>query len=1149
MEANAQSNQNFTLDIGRGETLQLDPRKNLLGGLKITHFFSQEEMHPYDEVGWKLRDVTIMDYKKNKPSFSRSKVEVPETWSENSVKITAAKYLFGNEPETPQYEDSFRHPFDRIANTYTVWGWTNGYFSTLEDAKTYNWELKAMLVKQIWAPNSPVWFNIGHWEQWRWNRPDLREIYKNRGNKAFKAFPDGTELRIEELDNNMSRPQSSACFLTEVEDSMEAILKHQIVEGRIFASGSGAGINISSVRSSAEPIQGKGKSSGPISFNKGWDKMAGAIKSGGKTRRAARMILMDSDHPDIFDFIELKNSQESIAKIVLQEHNSKVELKNLAATKTASSKAEELAKRMIASMPLVNDKVYDGSMDGEIYGETISDQNANHSVSFLDDFWRAYWSNGDYATKWVTNKSKTHQTFPAKTLLQTMAQATWANAEPGCHNNDWINLWNPVKAKGRITTSNPCSEYLHMTGTSCNLSSFNVFRFLKEDGTIDTDALRQGAKLAMIAADLNIEECGFPDPAIARGTYTYRTTGIGYGNIGGLLMALGIPYDSDEGRYLSGLLVSYLSAYCWQTSAEMGREFGAYLEHPSTAQDLAEVIRLHKASHTLLQKMPTQENLDAVITEIVAEAEGPLPKWGTLNGQSALQALHNSFQLHKDQWKEERLTAASQLATQNPWDELQLMSDNGYLPLRNSFTTLMAPGGTISGPLGIYDEGTTSIEPDYTLVKYKTLSGGGVMTMFNSIALKSLKALGYSPWHTKEAALEVAGINGLIIACQGNIQEATTHLVGDKLEGSSGPVRSEIENYSLPEDSTMLDLIVTLSEGKQTELPFLATNGAGNVEGIAWLPDHHKEVFDCAATLGGGTRSIAPEAHIQMLGAIQPFLSGASSKTCNLPHSATVEDIVKSFELSHKLGVKCIAIYRADSKGISVYSSDSPEAERWKAEALYRNIVTEMEEGVLQIQKEASKPRRNKLPGRRNATVIKFEIPGQQEGFLIAGIYPDGRCGEIFGRLGQGGSFGHGMFESFCKAFSAMLQWGVPLPNAIHSFKNTAFEPAGWAKVGDPEEDVDIKTCRSVVDLMMRILEWLFPEENNYCLRNRTGEILSSSEGSATLAEPEDNEAEKKKSAMSAAEECPSCGSLSLIPDGKCKRCANCGFSGGGCGS
>lgn len=1575
-------NGEISLDIGRGETLLLPARVTLVGGLKIPHFFSESGIHPYDQCRWEKRNVSIMDYAKGKPSFHREGVEVPCHWSENSVRITSAKYLFGAEVGQPEYEDSLRHPFDRIANTYTIWGWKNGYFATLEDAKAYNWEIKAMLLNQIWAPNSPVWFNIGHWEQWRWGRSDLRSIYANKGNKAYKAHKINEEIVIKEIDNSMAHPQLSACFLTELNDSMESILSHGITEGRIFSSGSGVGVNISTLRSSHEPISGRGKSSGPISFNKGWDRMAGAVKSGGRSRRAARMVIMDSDHPDVFDFLRLKNSQEHIAKVILREHNSHVELKKIAEDKVKSgSDAEKVAASFILSLPLVNTKKYAGDMDGEIYGDTISDQNANHSISLRGDFWKAYWAEGTYSTRWVTNPDHIQETFKASQLLEEMSKAVYDNAEPGCHNNDYINLWSPVKSKGRINTSNPCSEYLFANNTSCNLASFNAYRFLKDD-SLDIHSLRIGARLAMIAADLNIEEGGFPTPEIAEGSYVYRTTGIGFGNIGGLLMSLGIPYDSDEGRFIAGLLTSELSASCWKASEEMGREIGCYYQYPETKTDLQEVLELHKACHRMLLCLPEiaagkvhseKKIKDLVLGKKLPQAEG-------LTGSDALRALARSFKLLSP-WDQSRLKSTKSMIEGVTWDDLNTSS-----PLRNSFVSLYAPMGclegntlvttdkglrrlkrlgnpngdqwqdielkvqtdegpkkaskfyingrsnsrivktrrgakiqgtekhqikklnpstlelewvkmkdvvagdilpsllgglfgkpqvvflpdldlrhgnnsetvkapevmdkklsefvglfmgdgsihtkgiriscydedkdlieyirslgkqlfaiegkienrkdskatiinfnssslanwfvcagfakkpkygtytkqphipnsiletndpeiygafvrgvaeadgtirtgtlpsisthsetfaqelisillslgiaptmdgstisgksgknlyrvgirnhdylfhwkkycgflsrrklqrqnakndwsfsrndyiaidplwleklspetkrthsiycairngriskniakelvklekntvlgkkikrllgyvydavesnqdggaistydlsvpenvtyiangfvshnTISAPLGIYDEGTTSAEPDYTLVKYKSLSGGGSMTMFNSLALIGLKTMGYNEFQVREAALEVAGVNGLIIACEGNKGAVVKHLKSQPDEGDKGPVRLEFEKVLERGGENIDELISTLSSGRQTDLPSLVISGRGNVEAIPWLPSHHKEVFDCAATTGGGSRAIAPDGHIRMLGALMPFISGAVSKTVNLPHYATEEDILECFEMSHKMGVKCIALYRADSKGVSVFAADSPEAQRWSANSIWDNLVKSVESNINSIKETASQPRRRKLPGSRNGQIIKFEIAGSLDGFIVVGTYPDGRCGEVFGRLGQGGSFAHGMFESFCKAFSVMLQWGVPLQKATDSFKNLAFDPAGFVKVAEGSTDADIKSCKSVVDLMMKILEWLFPLENGSRLRGQAEPNLEIDNGTIKLLHCqeqsafEDPEGLLKK--LGAAEMCPECHGLSVIQDGKCKRCTNCGFSSGGCG-
>lgn len=1459
-----------------------------------------------------------MDYAKGKPSFLRDNVEVPAHWSENSVRITAAKYLFGAEPGQDEYEDSFRHPFDRIANTYTVWGWKNGYFAELSDAKAYNWELKAMLVRQIWAPNSPVWFNIGHWEQWRWGRPDLRERFAHKGNKSYKAsFVEGG-LSVTELPNSLQHPQASACFLTQVDDCMESILGHGVTEGRIFSSGSGVGVNLSRLRSSFEPIAGRGRSSGPISFNKGWDRMAGAVKSGGRSRRAARMVILDSDHPDIFSFIGLKNSQEQIAKIVLREHNGHIALRDLAEEKIKTgTDAEKVSAAFLLSLPTVNLKKYEGNMDGEIYGETVSDQNANHSVSLRGEFWKTYWADGNYSTRWVTNPEKIHESFKAKKLLEAMAESVYDNAEPGCHNNDYINLWSPIKSKGRIETSNPCvtgdtlvagnglasieslvgrvpkvvnqngelsvakavfptgtkptyrletksgfrlkltadhkvdtanrgdvaaceltkddlvtlrgaefgdqsahptiaylaglalgdgcvtqteeqravvwtfgshemheaekvaqlinayksenptgdgrsdaevgvtqtstgykvttsrpdivhglerlcvldqgssgktlsreallldknslslilrgygdadgcvanhgdksqyvaldscserlleqvqvillgfgvksklyrnrradesgkallpdgrggtklysvvqmhslrisregrvayeeqigfgntskkdklstlnaevgvysdamtdgvksleyigelpvydltepetshfvangivvhncSEYLHANNTSCNLSSFNAYRFVR-DGKVDTAMLCTAARLAMVAADLNIEEGGFPIPAIAEGTYRYRTTGVGFGNVGGLLMSLGIPYDSDEGRYIAARLSSALTAACWKTSGELATELGSYVEWNDTARDLEEVINLHKSCHRLLGKIRDCSGdgvaKEDLISSVLADAEGErLPQAEGLTGADALRALLESFRLDKT-WDPLRLKAAIDLDSHDLWAEVDPKGR-----MRNSFVTLYAPMGTISAPLGIYDEGTTSAEPDYTLVKHKTLSGGGVMTMFNSLALRGLESMGYDDFHVREAALEVAGLNGLAVACGSDVEKILQHLQTDIPGSQKGPVRIAYENFPIPAGRGLEELVADLAAGNSAAFGGEIANGRGNVENIPWMTDHHKEVFDCAATTGGGTRAIHPEGHIRMLGALTPFISGAVSKTVNLPHYATSAEILRCFEMSHQMGVKCIALYRADSKGVSVYTADSPEAERWKPEGIWEKISEGVGGEVEAVRKEASKPRRRKMPGRRSGQIIKFEIGGQLDGFLIIGTYPDGRCGEVFGRLGKCGSFAHGMFESFCKAFSVMLQWGVPLDKAIGSFRNLAFDPSGFARVGDMGEATDVKSCKSVVDLMMRILEWLFPADNGYRLKGTPGDPNCLHEGeSATLLDiaeaPVVAGGGRVTGDLGAAEMCPECHSLSMIQDGKCKRCVNCGWSGGGCGS
>jgi ribonucleoside-diphosphate reductase alpha chain len=1169
-----------------GAPILLPPRsENMLGGLKVGRTFSNEVAHPYDEVRWERRDVRVLNAS-GKPLFERLGVEVPTHWDENAVRITVEKYLFGSKPGTAEYEDSLKHAFDRIANTYTVWGWEEGYFAELKDAGIFNEELKAMLVQQMWAPNSPVWFNLGHWEQWRWGRPDLRAGYRGKGNRAFFARHRDDTVVAQPAEHAYAAPQASACFLTQVGDSMESdeskpqridgILEHLRTEGRIFSSGSGVGINISTLRSSHEPISGKGRSSGPISFNRGWDRMAGAIRSGGKTRRAARMVLMFADHPDIFDFVRVKRRQEDIAKIILRDHNVQVELRALAKNKLVDgTPAERAAARIILSLPLANETVYSPHMDELLYADTLSDQNANHSVSCKGGFWQAYHSKGEYATRWVTQPERVQQRYRPDELLDLMAEAVWENGEPGVHNSDWINLWNPVKTDGEITTSNPCSEYLHLNDTSCNLSSLNLYRFLdKKSRTFRAEPFRAAVRLAMIAADLNIERGGFPTPEIAVGTYRYRTTGIGYANLGGLLMALGLPYDSDEGRYLAAQITSLLTASAWEASEEMGRELGAYEAFARTKGDLQKVLRLHQVSHDVVTRLGTESA--AVVSDHVQQLyqqhRTELPEAQGLTGLDALQALTQNF-VNGQPIKESvrQVVGGAQTLAQELWARVTPEGKR----FRNSFVTVLAPTGTISAPLGCYDEGTTSAEPDYTLVKWKQLSGGGAMKMFNTLALEGLRTLGYSEDYVREAAFEVAGLDALRTCC-GDRSTLMQHLRWQPVLNDQGPVRQAFRRLaSEAADLERLahDLDARRYSSELTTDEALVINGMSHVESLPWLDPRHLATFDCSATNGDGTRSIRPEGHILMLGALQPFLSGATSKTVNLPESATRADIKRTFVLAHLCGVKCIAVFRSGSKANAVFFVDTPETRKLKAPYIWERMVEEAGEAITDIVAEASKPRQRKLSGRRLSQTVKFSIAGQLKGFITVSIYPDGTCGEIFGRLGQVGSFASSMFEAKCKEMSQSLQFGVPLQTIIDANRGMAFEPAGFCQVGDDTPDgrcTSIKSCASVIDLVAKTLEWLFPPENRYRLRDLvqtpvmsawnhesglTSVVEEARHRRALIPTPEPAGAGAERTAtrrrtgdLGAASICPKCHNATMVQDGKCKTCRSCGNKDGGCG-
>ena len=1159
------SEQGDCLQLRDGGQLLLPKRKNIVGGLKITRTFSSEDRSPYANVQWERRDIRVTNAKGDVIS-ERLGVEVPAHWDDNAVRMTADKYLFGSKPGSPEFEDSIKLAFDRIANTYTIWGWEEGYFAELSDAAIFNEEIKGMLVQQLWAPNSPVWFNLGHWEQWRWGRPDLRPIFRGKGNKAYFATQRDGQLHAEPAEHAYARPQASACFLSDICDSMESegtgdlatdgIFDHLRTEGRIFASGSGVGLNLSTLRSSFEPICGKGKSSGPIAFNAGFDRMAGAIKSGGKTRRAARMVLLSADHPDIFAFVTRKKKQEDIAKIILRDHNTAVALRAIAAEKLKTGTPEEkTAANIILALPIANETKYSADMDGHLYGDTLSDQNANHTISCKGAFWQAYYSNGEYATRWVIDPTRIQERYKPDDLLSLMADSVWENGEPGIHNNDYINLWSPVKSDGDITTSNPCSEYLHLNNTSCNLSSFNLYRFFdRQSRTFQAERFSAGVRLAMIAADLNIERGGFPTPQIAIGTYRYRTTGIGYANLGGLLMALGMPYDSDDGRYIAAQITSLLSAAAWSASAELGRELGPYEAFHRTGGDLRRVLRLHQLSQDVLQAVATRapEAVNAFIQEIGSKCRGELPEAQGLTGVDALHAFANNFVSGtRVGTAAQRFVADAEQRATAMW---KAVTDTSCR-YRNSFVTAIAPTGTISAPLGCFDEGTLSAEPDYSLRKYKQLSGGGYLTLFNSLALEGLRSLGYTEDLVREAAFEVAGIDGLRVACQNN-DAVRRHLQWKPTADEQGPVRKAF--LALCPSASEIERILHRLEADRfssdiSEQARLVLSGTSNVEQLPWLRDEHVAAFDCANANGDGKRAISVNGHINMLGALQPFISGAVSKTVNLRAAATREDIKKSYVQAHTCGVKCIAIFRDDSKANAVFATETPATRKRKPAVIWETLVASTRETMKDIVAEASKPRQRRLPGRRLAQTVKFSIGGQLSGFITVGVYPDGTCGEIFGRLGQVGSFASSMFEAKCKEMSQSLQWGVPLGDIIASNRGMAFQPDGFCKVGDDSDSglcPDIKSCASVVDLVAKVLEWLFPADTGYRLRdlvNAPSRPISTEPVTPLISVVPESQT-KERVSSNAASLCPRCQSLAYVQDGHCKSCRNCGFKDGGCG-
>ncbi len=1133
---------NQILDLGK---------KGPSGGLKIQRFFTKDGVFAYDTAKWVRHDIKM--FAAGETVFERRNVEVPAHWGENALKITVSKYIFGKEPGSPEYEDSVKNIFDRIANTYTVWGYQMGYFADEKSALIFNQEMKYMLLHQIWAPNSPVWFNIGQWEQWRWGRPDLRDILGNKGNTAYYGVENKKgAVEAKKAVNAYANPQASACFILGVKDSMEAILKHQYTEGCIFSSGSGVGINISSIRSEGEPIAGKGSASGPLSFDRGWDKMAGAIKSGGKTRRAARMVVMYSDHPDVFEFVNTKFKQEEVAKVILQEHNVQYGLRKLAEQKLKDGTPEEhIAARMLLSTPFVVDKSFSPAMDDLIYGQTLSNQNANHTVSMKSGFWLAFKNGEKYATRWVKDPGHIVRQYEPLELLNLMANAIWNNAEPGLHNNDIINFWSTFRDEVMIETSNPCSEYLGPVFSSCNLSSFNILRFYK-NCSFDIERFKKAVQIAMLAADMNVSRGGFPIPDIAINTVNYRTTGIGFANVGGLLMSLGIPYDSPSGRAIAASLASLLTSACYSVSAQLAGILGDFAKYSLIKNSMRRVINMHSLMNDELKKIAGMKvspmrNLD-------------LPSEESFTPEDAVEGFKKSI-------------GASELNVGDEWRAV--IAEAGELwsgvrsakSFRNSFVTCIAPTGTISAPLGIYEEGTTSAEPEYSLVKHKQLSGGGTMTLINGLVPLGLAKLGYSFEQIATIVAEVSGLAGVENFLQSKHVKERLDILRNLCDG--GEICREIcSRISMFRDDdeyfAFIKQLASQSEkGKLSIGDMSIYFGCGHMENIPWVSQDTLKVFDCANTAYGGTRCIATEGHVKMLGALQPFISGASSKTINMPASATEDDIVNSLIESHELGVKCIAIYRDGSKANAVYSTrlDSTEVQ----EAWQQLLKTATQ---IRIQEHAN-PIRKRLPYRRWGQTVKFTIGNDINGFMTVGISETGTCAEIFGHLGQGGSFINGMFDAFCKAFSIALQYGVPFDSFISSFRYMSFDPSGWVKIGEyqDEDKPEIHTCKSIVDLLMQLLDWMFPAENERRLRsldqNYISEMFSNgvhalkiksieqpmqTELPLTTSRPA-SELKKRDKGMGTALTCPKCHSLAYVFDGKCRSCRDCGYKDGGCGA
>ncbi len=811
-------------------------------GVSVPRRFTEPGTHPFDAVEWEVRDAVIGD--PAKPAFEQRGVEFPKSWSQNATNIVAQKYFRGR-MDTPERESSVRQMVGRVAGTISRWGREGGYFASPDDAQAFEDELTHILLNQMAAFNSPVWFNVGFEE----------------------------------------KPQCSACFILSVEDTIESILDWNTKEGMIFRGGSGSGINLSKVRSSKEHLSKGGLASGPVSFMRGADAWAGTIKSGGKTRRAAKMVVLDVDHPDVLDFIWCKAREEEKAAAL-------------------------------------RDAGFDMRLDSEAFS-SIQYQNANNSVRVSDEFMDRAERGEDWELTARVDGSAI-ETHPAREVLEQIADAAWRCADPGVQYDTTINEWHTCPNSGRINASNPCSEYMHVDDSACNLASINLLKFRRDDGSFDVDGFEHAVDVLILAQEIVVSPSSYPTEQIGHNARDYRQLGLGYANLGALLMSKGLAYDSDAGRALCGAITALMTGRAYRTSAEVAGAMGPYNRYAENREPHNHVMRKHREA---------------------------------------------SYELPDDLTTDKPLLARARQA----WDEaVEVGERNGY---RNAQATVLAPTGTISF---LMDCDTTGIEPDFSLVKFKELVGGGQMTIVNRTIPAALRELGYSE-----------------------------------------PEIEQIEAY-VAEKATII--------------------------GAPGLRDEHLPVFDVAV----GQRAISHMGHIKMMAAAQPFISGAISKTVNLPETATVDDVADAYLQGWRLGLKALAIYRDGSK---------------TAQALRTENKDKKDEPTVVVAAEPEpKPMRRRMPKERQSLTHKFSIAGH-EGYITAGMYEDGSVGEIFlTDIGKEGSTLRGMMNAFATGISIALQYGVPLETLVRKYSYMRFDPEGVTG------NTEIPFAKSMPDYIMR---WL----------------------------------------------------------------------------
>jgi ribonucleoside-diphosphate reductase alpha chain len=924
---------------------QKEPQRT---GLQIERHFTQEGVDPFDTVEWEQRDAAITG-SDGTVVFEQKGVEFPKSWSQMATNVVVQKYFRGA-VGTPERETSLKQLIGRVVNTIARWGREQRYFASDESARAFADELTYLLLDQRLAFNSPVWFNVG----------------------------------VE------AHPQCSACFINSVDDSMQSIMRLVKTEGMLFKYGSGTGTNFSSLRSSNELLNGGGIASGPVSFMKGYDAFAGVIKSGGKTRRAAKMVILNADHPDIEDFVWSKASEERKAWALI-------------------------------------DSGYDGSFNGEAYASVFF-QNANHSVRVSDEFMRAVADDAEWALREVVS-GEPAKTIRARELMAAICEAAHQCGDPGMQWDSTINDWHTCINTARINASNPCSEYMFLDDSACNLASLNLRRFQDEAGEFDVEAFRRAVRVSILAQEIIVDNARYPTPLIAENSYKFRPLGLGYANLGALLMSRGMPYDSEAGRAVAAGITALMHGEANRVSALVAADRGPFEGYNVNRGPMMKVMRKHRAA---------LEEIDSAYVP---------------------------YEIYE--------------AARKTWDDvISLGEAHGF---RNSQVTVLAPTGTIAFMM---DCDTTGVEPDIALVKYKKLVGGGMLKMVNHTVPEALRHLGYD---------------------QKQVEAIVDHI--DKNDG---------------------------------------------IEGAPRLKDEHLPVFDCAFPAPRGDRSISYMGHIKMMGAVQPFLSGAISKTVNMPADCSPADIQDAYTQAWKLGVKALAVYRDGCKRIQPLSTKSSDSEGTTATAKGASQATaslgQPEKAEL---KGPPKAVRHRLPEERRSLTHKFNIGGHA-GYVTVGLYEDGRPGEIFIRMAKEGSTISGLVDSFATAISLALQHGVPIRLLVDKFAHTRFEPSGWST------NQEIGYAKSIMDYIFRWLAKKFPE-GHYADQQMLpgfdadgGEAKQPAKQETALA-PDVAPSEEQSSTSQTeifyaghnAPPCSECGSVEMVPNGSCYKCLNCGATSG----